>query len=101
MLTLDRNIGIDTANCECPRGNWICSHMAAAAIFANKKGLSKTDLPNSWLVCPKKHQNQQVTTIPTLFSPTKSHFKAISREVSSSDMHFLHNNLSTCPHLNG
>ena len=29
------------ALCECPRGNWLCSHMAATAIFANKKGLSQ------------------------------------------------------------
>ena len=32
--------------CECPRENWLCSHMAAVAIYANKEGLSKTDLQN-------------------------------------------------------
>ena len=55
VLTVDGSGGIACAHCECPCGNWICSHMAAAAIYANKKGLSKTDLPNSWIARPKKH----------------------------------------------
>ena len=69
MLTVDGSGGIACAHCECPRGNWICSHMAATAIYANKKGLSKTDLPNSWIARPKKHLNQQVNTVHHCFLP--------------------------------
>ena len=53
-LVVDVEGGISEGKCECPRGNWLCSHMAATAIYANKKGLSKTDLPNSWIARPKK-----------------------------------------------
>ena len=53
-LTIDGSGGICKATCECPRGNWVGSHMVAIAIFANEQGLSKTDLPNSWNARPKK-----------------------------------------------
>jgi len=38
-VTRDRNIL--SAVCQCPHGNWICSHMAAATIFANKTELDE------------------------------------------------------------
>ena len=97
VLTVDESGGIACAHCECPRGNWICSHMAATAIYANKKGLSKTDLPNSWIARPKKHLNQQVNTVSSLFPSNKSDFAAISREVSAGDIDFLFTDLPTCP----
>ena len=46
-LTVNGGDGLITsATCECPSGRWICSHMAATAIHVNRKGFSKTDLPN-------------------------------------------------------
>ena len=57
-LTINGSGGINKATCECPRGNLVCSHMAAVAIFANKQGLSKTDLPTSWITRPKKAAKQ-------------------------------------------
>ena len=42
-LTLDASGGIKDAYCDCPHGKWIGSHMAALSLYANKKGLSKTD----------------------------------------------------------
>ena len=41
------NGDIREAECECPRGKWLCRYMAAASIYADKHGLSKTDLPNA------------------------------------------------------
>ena len=32
-LTIDGSVGISMATCECPRGNWVCSHMATVAIW--------------------------------------------------------------------
>ena len=57
-LTTDGSGGMNKATCECPPGNWVCSHMAAVAIFVNKQGLSKTDLPNSWIARRKKAAKQ-------------------------------------------
>ena len=53
-LTIDGSGGIKQATCQCPRGKWICSHIAAASVYVNKKGFSKTDLPNSWIARSKK-----------------------------------------------
>ena len=46
-INIDGSGGENKATCGCPRGNWVCIHIAAVAIFANTQGLSKTDLPNS------------------------------------------------------
>ena len=35
-ITLKEEGGIKSATCECPRGKWICSHMAAAMIYMQK-----------------------------------------------------------------
>ena len=43
-LEVNGNGNILRGTCDCPRGKCICSHMAAAAIHANKNGFSKTDL---------------------------------------------------------
>ena len=43
-LKVNGDGNILTGPCECPRGNWFCSHVAATAIYANIRGLSKTDL---------------------------------------------------------
>ena len=48
-LNVDGNGGIREAECECPMGKWLCSHMAAASIYANEHGICKTDLPNAWI----------------------------------------------------
>ena len=53
QLTVNGTGEIIKSSCDFPRGNWLCSHMAATAIFINKHGVSKTDLPNSWITKPK------------------------------------------------
>jgi len=76
-----------SGSCECPRGEWICSHMAAAAIYANKKGLSKTDLPNSWIARPRKHKNQseKVKTTDAYCTSSKPGYRATTRPVTEED----------------
>ena len=73
-LTIDGSGRIKQATCDCPRGKWICSHMAAASVYVNKKGFSKTDLPKSWIACPKKAAKQEVKAIsdPEPRAPTCS-----------------------------
>ena len=57
----DGNI-LNNSSCECLRGSWICSHIDATAIYANRLGLSKTDLPNSWIARPKTAAKQDGKT---------------------------------------
>ena len=99
-LTIDGSGGIKQATCDCPRGKWICSHMAAASVYVNKKGFSKTDLPKSWIARPKKAAKQAVKAISDFFPHQRPHFKGTSRKVDESDKQFLFEKLSesaACP----
>ena len=93
-LTVTGDGDILKGHCECPRGNWICSHNAATAIYANKNGISKTDLPNSWTAKPKKAAKVEVKKFKDFFPTPKPKYKAISRPVTQADRHFLHSSLS-------
>ena len=88
-LTIDGDGGILMGNCECPRGNWICSHMAATAIYVNKKGMSKTDLPNTWLAKPKKVAKLGTKTLAEFFPHPKPGYKACSREITTEDRDYF------------
>ena len=70
VINLNEFGKLTTCSCECPRGKWFCSHMAAALIYAEKFGVSKTDLSSTWIRHPKRSQ------------PTHSSFEKlyISRE---------------------
>ena len=43
-INIDGKGSIKSLACDCPRVNWICSHMAATAMHVNKKVFSKTYL---------------------------------------------------------
>ena len=93
-LTLDGDGGIAKGECECPRGNWICSHMAATAIYTNKKGMSKTDLPNTWIAKPKKAARYDSKTFGDLFPAPRPEYKATRRAVTTSDRELFYDQLS-------
>ena len=81
-LTVDGDGGISKGKCDCPRGKWICGHMAATSIYANKKGLSKTDLPNFWIARPKKAAKLDTKPFVEYFPSPRTTYKATSRPVS-------------------
>ena len=92
------NGNISSGSCDCPRGKWICSHMAATAIYANKIGFSKTDLPNSWIAKPKKETKKNVKTMMEFFPSKKPCYQAIPKLVSEDDTSFLFKKLpADCP----
>ena len=68
--------------------------MAATVNYANKKGLSKTDLPNSWIARPKKAAKLVPMVFAKIFPSTKPAYKAVSRSVDDSDKGFLHASLA-------
>ena len=82
--------------CDCPREKWIRSHMAAAAIHANKNGFSKTDLPNTWIKRPKTEAKKDVKTMD-FFTSKKPRYQAPPRAVSEQDRLFLFEKLSNAP----
>ena len=93
-LIVDGDGGIVEGQCDCPRGNWICSHMAATALYANKKGVSKTDLPNSWIAKPKKAAKLDSKTFADLFPNLRPQYRATSREFTPADRDVLHRKLA-------
>ena len=93
-LNVDGDGGITEGQCECPRGNWICSHMAACAIYLNKKGMSKTELPNSWIAKPRKPARCDSKPFIDHFPSPKPVYRATSRHFSEDDRALLHARLS-------
>lgn len=51
QIYLTNEYTIEKANCKCPRGLEICHHIAAA-MFASRYELSKTDVQCSWVPLP-------------------------------------------------
>ena len=84
-LTVDGNGGIVERECECPRGSWICSHMAATAIFIKERGISKTDLLNAWIAKPKKAAKCESRTFGDLLPNLRPEYKATGRAVTTTD----------------
>jgi hypothetical protein len=98
-LTVDGTGEIVDSFCECARGQWLCSHMAAVAIYVNKTGVSKTDLPNSWIVRPKKAARIESSIRISEHFPKndkRGPFCASSRPVNAADLQFLHASLKDC-----
>ena len=92
--TLDGDGGIAKGECECPRGNWMCSQMAATTIYTNKKGISTTDLPNTWIAKPKKAARYDSKILEDLFPAPRPGYKTTGRAFTISDTEFVHSQLS-------
>ena len=71
--------------------------MAATAIFVNKNGFSKTDLPNSWIAKPKTASKSTAIKISEYFESQRTNFTAVSREADENDLAFLFEKLGNCP----
>ncbi len=52
-LRVDGDGGISSASCKCSSGKWLCSHMAAASIYVNKKAFSRPTFPTRGLLDQK------------------------------------------------
>ena len=92
-MTVDGDGGIREAECECPWGKWLCSHMAASSIYANKHGLSKINLPNAWIARPKKAANFDTNAFDDCFPNPRPTYYATNRPVSQCDKEVLYNQM--------
>ena len=93
VLTVDGEGEVLNGKCQCPRGNWLCSHMAATAIYISKKGVSKTDLPNSWIAKPRKQARNDSKTFADVFPSPKPQYRATSMDFTEADNNFLYGKL--------
>eukprot|EP00795_Rhopilema_esculentum_P009839 gene9839-18416_t len=102
-LTLDGYGGIKEVYCDCIVTYKDTSVIVTdVSLYANKKGLSKTDLPNSWIARPKKAAKQNVKTLSDLFPQSKPEYRATSRKIEARDKQMLFENLAMstpCPLL--
>ena len=74
--------------------------LLVAAVTAPEVRVSKTDLPNSWIVKPKKSAKSDAIRINDHFKDGKKpekKFVAASRDVNDDDRSFLFSNLGNCP----
>ena len=62
--------------------------------FMLTKGLSKTDLPNTWLARPRKAARLDVKSFSDFFPSPKPEYSAITRAVTEDDRKFLYDGLS-------
>ena len=68
--------------------------MAATALYANKKGVSKPNLTNSWIAKPKKAAKVDSKTVADLFPSPRPQYRATSRECTPADCDVLHRTLA-------
>ena len=101
IVSLKSTGGIDETQCECPRGKWICSHIAAALIYAEKIGISKTDVPASWIKHPKKKLRQGALLFSDLFPESKPGYTALRKPISEEDILDFHASLMDADHKCG
>ena len=66
-------------------------------IYINKHGVSKTDLPNSWITKPKKSSKIETIRINDHSKKDDKTFTASSRQLNEEDRSILCNKLGNCP----
>lgn len=96
-IDIDSSAGkIISSSCECPRGQWLCSHIAATLIAAEKRKFSVTDLPQKWMRHPKKERPTAACSskFSELF-PEQSSYRALNRPVNDDDIRSLYSILET------
>nr|CAH7715206.1 unnamed protein product [Callosobruchus chinensis] len=81
---------IGEATCTCPRGQYLCHHMAALAIFSYQN-ISTTDVACSWT--NKKPVEGNVKTVAELFPKKKVH-QSITENIPDSKIDEFKANLS-------
>jgi hypothetical protein len=85
---LDQNNEIKSTECECPRGEFKCSHAAAICIHGIHN-LSRTDIECQW----KKRKVTESVKSATEMYPKPKKYVAISRETTEVDRNLLYEDL--------
>ncbi|XP_049416267.1 uncharacterized protein LOC125878853 [Epinephelus fuscoguttatus] len=83
--------GIISTQCECPQGDYKCSHAAALAIFA-VHNISRTDTATQW---KKPKAAKRTHHVEELFPPLSKSYNPLTREPTAKDRAWLRNRLSS------
>ncbi|XP_022805763.1 uncharacterized protein LOC111342904 [Stylophora pistillata] len=90
-IYLDENLEIKNTECECPRGEFKCSHAAAIFIYGIHN-LSRTDLECQW---KRKRKAESVQSASQMFPapPKKKDYSPLARDPSREDRMWLYSEL--------
>ena len=76
---------VETARCECPRGQYKCHHMAALLMYGNKN-FGCTDKPCVWKGKKKPtDRGGETRNVNEMYPSSKPNFKAMDRAVTEDD----------------
>lgn len=91
QIYLDENLEIKNTECECPRGEFKCSHAAAIFIYGIHN-LSRTDLECQW---KRKRKAESVQSASQMFPapPKKKDYSPLARDPSREDRMWLYSEL--------
>lgn len=91
QIYLDENLEIKNTECECPRGEFKCSHAAAIFIYGIHN-LSRTDLECQW---KRKRKAESVQSASQMFPapPKKKDYSLLARDPSREDRMWLYSEL--------
>ena len=100
-IKLKTSDGVDETQCECYRGNWICSHIEVPLIYPEKISMLKRDIPASWIKHQTKKPRQGTLLFSDLFPETKPEYTALNRPVTDEDILDFHSSLMDVGHKCG
>ncbi|XP_031329694.1 uncharacterized protein LOC116160599 [Photinus pyralis] len=86
--------GIESSTCTCPRGLYLCHHMAAVALFVHYN-ISITDTACSWVKSAQESTNKTVTDLFPKPSTSRD-YVAVAEEISDQAVQTLYEDLKLC-----
>lgn len=87
---------ITSSRCDCPRGQYKCSHAATLIIFGIHN-ISRTDVECQWR---KKKGPATVKSVDEMYPPPKD-YNPLTRSITDDDRNWLQNELKTCGQFTG
>lgn len=88
---MDNELNFQEASCTCPRGQYLCHHMAALCLYAHYN-VSSTQVTCRWN--SRQNPTDAVITSQELYKALKPDYKATKRSVGEEDLQWLADKLN-------
>ena len=82
----DGNGNISCGECDCPRGKYKCSHLAAVYMHAIHN-ISRTDVECTWKM--PKSASKTTQSVKEMYPKSKPDYKPLKREICDEDLSWL------------